>query len=159
VGPVRADAQVLAFAKALEGAGIGLPRCGKVMLSVRDVDKQRVLRVARDLDALGFELYGTHGTADYIRDAGVACTGVNKVSEGRPHIVDMIKNDEISLIVNTTEGRQAIRESQSIRREAVHRKVTYYTTLAAARATCVALEYLDVGDVHRLTDLHEELTA
>ena len=83
----------------------------------------------------------------------------NKVREGRPHIVDMIKNEEISLIVNTTEGRQAIRESHSIRREAVHRKVTYYTTIAAAKATCVALEYLDAADVNRLQDLHEELLA
>ena len=76
--------------------------------------------------------------------------------EGRPHIVDMIKNDEIDLIVNTTEGKQAIRESNSIRREAVHRRVTYYTTLAAALATCEALDHLDEVDVNRLQDLHQE---
>jgi carbamoyl-phosphate synthase large subunit len=88
--------------------------------------------------------------------AGVACRRVNKVREGRPHIVDMIKNDEIDLIVNTTEGKLAIRESNSIRREAVHRRVTYYTTLAAALATCEALDHLDEVEVNRLQDLHRE---
>ena len=83
--------------------------------------------------------------------------GVNKVREGRPHIVDMIKNDEIDLIVNTTEGKQAILESNSIRREAVHRRVTYYTTLAAALATCEALDHVDEVDVNRLQDLHREV--
>jgi carbamoyl-phosphate synthase large subunit len=81
------------------------------------------------------------------------------VREGRPHIVDMIKNDEIDLIVNTTEGKQAILESNSIRREAVHRHVTYYTTLAAALATCEALDHLDEVDVNRLQDLHEQVAA
>ena len=84
---------------------------------------------------------------------------VFKVREGRPHIVDMIKNDEINLIVNTTEGKQAIRESRSIRREAVHKRVTYYTTVAAARATCDALDHLDEVAVNRLQDLHKELVA
>ena len=87
-------------------------------------------------------------------EAGVDCRRVNKVREGRPHIVDMIKNDEIDLIVNTTEGKQAIRESNSIRREAVHRRVTYYTTLAAGLATCEALDHLDEVEVNRLQDLH-----
>src|SRR5581483_5416310 len=81
---------------------------------------------------------------------------INKVREGRPHVVDMIKNDEIDLIVNTTEGKQAIRESNSIRREAVHRRVTYYTTLAAGLATCEALDHLDEVEVNRLQDLHKE---
>ena len=97
--------------------------------------------------------------AEALQEAGVPCRAVNKVREGRPHIVDMIKNNEISLIVNTTENRQAIRESHSIRREAVHRKVTYYTTIAAAKATCVALDHLDATDVNRLQDLHEELAG
>ena len=86
-------------------------------------------------------------------------TPVNKVQEGRPHIVDMIKNDEIDLIVNTTEGKRAIRESRSIRREAEFRKVTYYTTVAAAHATCEALDHLEDLDVNRLQDLHDELGA
>jgi carbamoyl-phosphate synthase large subunit len=81
---------------------------------------------------------------------------VNKVREGRPHIVDMIKNDEIDLIINTTEGKQAIRESNSIRREAVHHRVTYYTTIAAGLAACEALDHLDEVEVHRLQDLHAE---
>ena len=87
------------------------------------------------------------------------CQRVNKVREGRPHVVDMIKNRELSLIVNTTEGKQAIRESHSIRGEAVHYKVTYYTTLAAAKATCDALDHLDNVVVNRLQDLHAEAPA
>ena len=89
----------------------------------------------------------------------MSCRRVLKVREGRPHIVDMIKNDEIDLIVNTTEGKQAVRESRSIRREAVARKVTYYTTIAAARATCEALDHLEEVEVNRLQDLHKELQA
>ena len=91
--------------------------------------------------------------------AGVACRRVNKVREGRPHVVDMIKNDEVALIVNTTEGKQAVRESRSIRREAVARRVTYYTTVAGARATCDALDHLGDIEVNRLQDLHKEFTA
>jgi carbamoyl-phosphate synthase large subunit len=92
-----------------------------------------------------------------IEQAGVPCRRANKVREGRPHIVDMIKNDEISLIVNTTEGKQAIFESRSIRREAVARKVTYYTTLSAAFATCEAIDHLQEVEVNRLQDLHKEV--
>ena len=95
---------------------------------------------ARKLVARGFEIVATEGTAKLIAAAGVPCKKVNKVREGRPHCVDMIKNGEIALIVNTTEGKQAVRESHSIRREAVQRRVTYYTTLAAALATCEALD-------------------
>jgi carbamoyl-phosphate synthase large subunit len=91
-----------------------------------------------------------------LKEAGIACRRVNKVREGRPHIVDMIKNDEIDLIVNTTEGKQAVRESNSIRREAVHRRVTYYTTLNAGLATCEALDHVDDVEVNRLQDLHKE---
>ncbi len=87
------------------------------------------------------------------------CRRALKVREGRPHIVDMIKNDEIDLIVNTTEGKQAIRESHSIRREAVARKVTYYTTVAAAHATCDALDHLATLTVNRLQDLHQEMAS
>ena len=91
-----------------------------------------------------------------INEAGIPCKRANKVREGRPHIVDMIKNDEFAMIVNTTEGKTAIRESNSIRREAVHKRVTYYTTLAGALATCEALEHLDAVEVNRLQDLHNE---
>ena len=107
--------------------------------------------------AHGFTIVATSGTARVLEAAGIECRRVNKVREGRPHIVDMIKNDEIDLIVNTTEGKQAILESNSIRREAVHRRVTYYTTLAAALATCEALDHLDEVDVNRLQDLHEQV--
>ena len=92
-----------------------------------------------------------------LEEAGVKCSRDNKVREGRPHIVDMIKNDEISLIVNTTEGKRAISESNSIRREAVSRRVTYYTTLAAALATCEAIDHLQEVEVNRLQDLHKEV--
>ncbi|MGI9264983.1 MAG: carbamoyl-phosphate synthase large subunit, partial [Gammaproteobacteria bacterium] len=148
-----------AYAKAQLASGSVLPTSGTAFISVRDRDKEGAIVLARILRDRGFEILATEGTAVALETAGVDCVRVNKVREGRPHVVDMIKNDEISLIVNTTEGRQAIRESESIRREAVHRKVTYYTTIAAARATCVALEYIDVADVHRLADLHEELVA
>jgi carbamoyl-phosphate synthase large subunit len=113
--------------------------------------------LARRLIAHGFTLVATTGTANTLKAAGIDCRRVNKVREGRPHIVDMIKNDEIDLIVNTTEGKQAILESNSIRREAVHRRVTYYTTLAAALATCEALDHVDEVDVNRLQDLHDQV--
>jgi len=148
-----------AYAKAQLAAGIVLPTSGTAFLSVRERDKPDAVMLARILMDRGFEIVATDGTARALQEAGVSCRRVNKVREGRPHIVDMIKNDDISLIVNTTEGRQAIRESHSIRREAVHRKVTYYTTIAAAKATCVALEYLDAADVNRLQDLHAELLS
>ena len=148
-----------AYAKAQLAAGVVLPRTGTALISVRDRDKDEAVMLARILVDRGFEIAATEGTAAALSEAGVPCRKVNKVREGRPHIVDMIKNDQISLIVNTTEGRQAVRESHSIRREAVYRKVTYYTTIAAAKATCVALEYLDAAEVHRLRDLHEELRA
>jgi carbamoyl-phosphate synthase large subunit len=148
-----------AYAKAQAASGVTLPTRGVCLLSVRDRDKPGAVELARMLIARGFEIVATDGTAKALAEAGIACRRANKVREGRPHIVDMIKNDEIQLIVNTTEGKQAIRESRSIRREAVHRKVTYYTTVAAARATCDALDHLSEVEVNRLQDLHKELVA
>src|SRR6266404_3482816 len=145
-----------AYAKAQTASGVVLPRHGVCFISVRDRDKGPAVMLARKLIERGFELVATEGTARALSEAGVACRRVNKVREGRPHIVDMIVNDEIDLIVNTTEGKQAIRESNSIRREAVHRRVTYYTTLAAGLATCEALDHLDEVEVNRLQDLHNE---
>jgi len=145
-----------AYAKAQSGSGVVLPRSGVCLISVRDRDKPGAADLARKLIERGFSIVATEGTAIAIEQAGVAVRRVNKVREGRPHIVDMIKNDEIVLIVNTTEGKQAIRESNSIRREAVHRRITYYTTLAAALATCEALDHLDEVAVNRLQDLHTE---
>jgi carbamoyl-phosphate synthase large subunit len=146
-----------AYAKAQAASGVTLPTRGKCLISVRERDKPGAAVLAKRLVAKGFEIVATEGTAALITAAGVACVRANKVREGRPHIVDMIKNDEFSLIVNTTEGKQATFESRSIRREAVIRKVTYYTTLAAAVATCDALEYLDAVEVNKLQDLHKEV--
>jgi carbamoyl-phosphate synthase large subunit len=146
-----------AYAKSQAASGVIIPRHGCCLLSLRDRDKSGAVPLARRLIAHGFEIVATSGTAVALTAAGIACRRANKVREGRPHIVDMIKNDEIDLIVNTTEGKQATLESNSIRREAVHRRVTYYTTLAAALATCEALDHLDDVDVNRLQDLHREV--
>ncbi len=148
-----------AYAKAQSGSNVTLPRSGRAFLSLRDRDKTAAVELARRLIAHDFEIVATHGTADVLEAAGLVCRRVNKVREGRPHCVDMIMNDEIQLIVNTTEGKQAVRESRSIRREAVARRVTYYTTLPGALATCDALDHLDEVAVNRLQDLHRELEA
>jgi carbamoyl-phosphate synthase large subunit len=145
-----------AYAKAQLGSGVVLPQRGVAFISVRDRDKPGAVDLAQALVSRGFEIVATGGTAVAIAKGGVACRRVNKVREGRPHVVDMIKNHEISLIVNTTEGKQAIRESHSIRGEAVHHGITYYTTVAAARATCDAMDHLDNVIVNRLHDLHAE---
>ena len=146
-----------AYAKAQSASGVILPTRGVCLLSVRNRDKPGAVDLAKLLIDRGFELVATHGTADALQAAGISCRRANKVREGRPHIVDMIKNDEINLIVNTTEGKQAISESRSIRREAVARKVTYYTTLAGAFATCQAIDHLQDVEVNRLQDLHKEV--
>ncbi len=148
-----------AYAKAQFASGVVLPRRGLAFISVRDRDKPGVVELGKMLIARGFEIVATGGTAKALKDGGVPCQRVNKVREGRPHVVDMIKNRELTLIVNTTEGKQAIKESRSIRGEAVTRKVTYYTTLAAAKATCDALDHLDNVVVNRLQDLHAEASV
>src|SRR5210317_592916 len=148
-----------AYAKAQLASGVVLPRQGAALLSVRERDKKGVIELGKLLAEMGFDLVATHGTAQVLAKAGVSCRRANKVREGRPHIVDMIKNGEIDLIVNTTEGKQAINESESIRAEAVRSNVTYYTTLAAAIATCRAIEMIDNHDVNRLQDLHNEVVA
>ena len=148
-----------AYAKAQLASGVVLPSNGTALLSVRDRDKSGAVELAHVLIARGFSIVATDGTAKELAAAGIDCRRANKVREGRPHIVDMIKNNEISLIVNTTEGKQAIRESLPIRAEAVRRNVTYYTTLGAAVATCTALEHLSDSEVNRLQDLHQEVAA
>jgi carbamoyl-phosphate synthase large subunit len=148
-----------AYAKAQLASGVTLPTRGVCLISVRERDKPAAVTLARRLVAQGFEIVATEGTANAITDAGIACRRANKVREGRPHIVDMIKNDEISLIVNTTEGKQAIFESRSIRREAVHKRVTYYTTVTAGLATCDAIAHINETDVNRLQDLHREVAS
>jgi carbamoyl-phosphate synthase large subunit len=143
-----------AYAKAQAASGVVLPRSGMCLISVKERDKPGAVHLAKRLVDRGFDLVATEGTARLIAEAGIPCRRANKVRDGRPHIVDMIKNDEIVLIVNTTEGKQAVRESNSIRREAVQRRVTYYTTLAAALATCDAMDKIDEVSVNRLQDLH-----
>ena len=144
-----------AFAKAMLGSGAKIPQPGTAFLSVREADRASVVELARELDAKGFNLVATGGTAKVIRAAGVACQHVNKVKEGRPHIVDMIKNDEIVFIVNTTEGRSAIADSYAIRREALMHSVCYTTTISAGKATCQAMAHRDVQDVYCLQTLHQ----
>jgi carbamoyl-phosphate synthase large subunit len=130
-----------------------------VFISVRDPDKSRVLSVAQDLVRRGYSLVATSGTAQWLQGNGLACDRINKVLEGRPHIVDLIKNGEIVYIVNTTEGKQAIADSFSIRREALQQRVTYSTTIAGARALVNSLDHRGSGDVNSLQELHKELEA
>src|SRR5690606_8344401 len=144
-----------AFYKAQLGAGEAMPPLTgerKAFLSVREPDKEGIIDVARSLLTLGFTLCATRGTAAALEEAGIAVEVVNKVYEGRPHIVDSIKNDEIAYIVNTTEGRQAINDSSVIRRTALAHKVPYATTLAGASAVCMALEYGNAITVRRLQE-------
>jgi len=147
-----------AYAKAQRAASVKLARTGNVLISVRESDKPKVVPIAQDLLAKGFRLVATRGSAKVLEDAGIPCMTVNKVYEGRPHIVDMIKNDELQFIINTTEGKKAIADSFTIRRQALQQQITYTTTISGARATCSALSELDAGDVNRLQDLHRELS-
>jgi carbamoyl-phosphate synthase large subunit len=146
-----------AFYKAQLGAGASIPHSGIAFVSVRDADKAGVVDVARGLIECGFTLVSTQGTCQVLQQAGVAVDKVNKVTEGRPHIVDMIKNDEIALIVNTTEGAQAIADSADIRRSALQHKVYYTTTLAGAEAVVEALKSEGSADVRRLQELHASI--
>ena len=146
-----------AFAKAQLGVGTGTPTGGAALLSVRDVDKPGIVAVAQDLSDLGFSLVATGGTAQVLEQAGLTVRRVNKVTEGRPHIVDMIKNDEVDFIVNTTEGRRAIEDSASIRASAESHGVFYTTTLTAAEAICMALKVKGEKTVRRLQDLHRRI--
>ncbi|MGK2914605.1 MAG: carbamoyl-phosphate synthase large subunit, partial [Porticoccaceae bacterium] len=136
-------------------AGDEIPRRGTVFISVREPDKAGVVDVARQLLALGFKLVATRGTARLIQEAGLAVELVNKVKEGRPHIVDMIKNKKIDLIVNTTEGRQAIADSSAIRSSAEANGVYYTTTLAGGNAVCMALKFGGEQRVRSLQELHQ----
>ncbi len=156
VGPTFAEA----FVKAQLGAGDRLPESGKVFLSVRDSDKAGVVEVARQLIDSGFELVATRGTAKVITEAGLSVKVVNKVAEGRPHIVDMVKNGEIAIVINTVdEKRQAIHDSHSIRRNALQQRVPQYTTLAGARAVCVGIAQVEQLTPYSLQSLHAEVKS
>lgn len=143
-----------AYAKSQTGSGTAIPAGGTAFLSVRDFDKDGIVVVARELSELGFNLFATRGTAKVIKAAGIAVNHVNKVLEGRPHVVDMIKNGEIQLVINTTETKQAISDSSSIRRSAEANHVCYTTTLAAGNAICMALRFGEELEVRCLQDLH-----
>jgi carbamoyl-phosphate synthase large subunit len=151
------DTFAAAFARAQLGAGDEPPTSGLCLISVRDVDKAAAVEVARRLVARGFTLAATGGTAKALTDAGLTVRMVNKVAEGRPHIVDLIKNDEAAIVINTTEGRRAIMDSASIRASAEQHNVFYTTTLAAAEAVCMALEQETDITVRRLQDLHDSI--
>jgi carbamoyl-phosphate synthase large subunit len=148
-----------AFARAQEAASIRVPPPGKAFVSVRDPDKQRLVDVARALVDAGYSLVATAGTAAFLREHEFECELVNKVIEGRPHVVDLIKNGEISYIVNTTEGKQAIADSFSIRREALQHRVTYSTTISGALALLHSLAYRGAGEVYSLQELHSQLPS
>ncbi|MGZ3239531.1 MAG: carbamoyl-phosphate synthase large subunit, partial [Burkholderiaceae bacterium] len=147
-----------AFVKSQLGASVKLPKSGKVFLSVKASDKPRAVQVARDLVEIGFSVVATKGTAAAIAAEGIPVTTVNKVVEGRPHIVDMIKNHEISLVINTVEEkRSAITDSRAIRTSALAARVTTYTTIAGAEAAVEGMAHLDELNVYDLQGLHKTL--
>jgi carbamoyl-phosphate synthase large subunit len=147
-----------AFVKSQLGAGVNLPKSGKVFISVKASDKPRAVQVARDLVESGFTVVATKGTAAVIAAAGIAVTPVNKVIEGRPHVVDMIKNHEIVLVINTVEEkRSAIVDSRAIRTSALASRVTTYTTIAGAEAAVEGIRHLDELRVYDLQGLHKTL--
>ncbi|MCY4221211.1 MAG: carbamoyl-phosphate synthase large subunit, partial [Thiotrichales bacterium] len=145
-----------AFAKALLATGDELPARGAVFVSVRDGDKHDTVEVSCALRRLGYEIVATRGTARALDAAGVRCRTVNKVLEGRPHVVDMLKNGEIDMIVNTTENSQAIADSRAIRRTALQYRVPYFTTMAGARALVEAMRAPDTPAVHSMQEIHRE---
>ena len=146
-----------AFSKALLATGDELPPRGTAFVSVRDGDKRDTVEVSRSLQRLGYEIVATRGTARTLDRAGVRCRTVNKVLEGRPHVVDMLKNDEIDMIVNTTEGSQAIADSYTIRRTALQYRVPYFTTVAGARALVEAMRAPGVPEVRSMQEIHMEV--
>ncbi|AWN17616.1 carbamoyl-phosphate synthase large subunit [Salinisphaera sp. LB1] len=149
-----------AFAKSQLASGVGLPEApGVALITVRDADKPLAIEMARELVAAGFTLVATRGTASALTAAGIECAAVNKVKEGRPHIVDMIKNGEIQLVVNTTEGKRAIEESRSIRMTSLRYKVSYFTTIAGGQASATALSDERVLDVYALQEIQARVTA
>ncbi|NOT13623.1 MAG: carbamoyl-phosphate synthase large subunit [Methylococcaceae bacterium] len=144
-----------AFAKSQRAAGVNLNDSGKVLISIRDADKVKAPDIARMLVSKKYEIVATGGTAKFLQAQNIPCEVVYKVNQGRPNTVDMIKNEQIQLIINTTEGTKAIADSFTMRREALQHRVPYYTTMAGARAACYALGELDAGDVNCLQDLHK----
>jgi carbamoyl-phosphate synthase large subunit len=155
VGETFADA----YAKAQLGASNSVPREGRALISVKDSDKDKAIELAGKLAQLGFEIDATRGTFIALKEAGIECRKVNKVYEGRPHILDRIKNSEYSYIINTTEGRQAIEDSKVLRRGALQYKANYTTTLNAAFATCQAHAADDRSTVNSVQELHKRINS
>ena len=137
----------LAFAKSQLGAGVELPRDGTVFISVRDDDKERVLPAARALRDSGFGIMATSGTARFLQENGIEAKRINKVLEGRPHVEDAIRNREIQLVINTTEGAKAMSDSKSLRRAALMQKIPYYTTMSGALSASKAIAALTAGNL------------
>jgi len=149
-----------AFVKSQIGAGTRLPTEGRVFMTVKNGDKPRVVEVARELVAMGFELVATRGTAAAIEAAGIKVKTVNKVTEGRPHIVDMIKNNDIALVINTVEERRnAIADSRAIRTSALLARVTTFTTIAGAEAAVEGMKHMNHLDVISVQEMHAQLLA
>ncbi|BCL74525.1 carbamoyl-phosphate synthase (glutamine-hydrolyzing) [Jeongeupia sp. HS-3] len=149
-----------AFVKSQLAAGIVLPSSGNVFISVRDADKAIAIECAKTLTEIGYKVIATKGTAAALAEAGISVTPVNKVTEGRPHVVDMLVNGEIAMIFNTVdERRQAIQDSSSIRHEALKAKLPVYTTIAGARAACIGLRDLKEMRVYDVQSLHQSLKA
>ena len=147
-----------AFVKSQLAAGVKMPEGGRAFLSVRNADKPKIVEIGQSLMTLGFKLCATKGTAATLQAAGLECQAVNKVMEGRPHVVDMIKNREINLIINTVEeDRRSIKDSWSIRNSALQGRITYYTTLSEARAACIGMQHLEELQVYDLQNLHRTL--
>ena len=147
-----------AYAKAQLGAGEIIPQAGSVFLSVRDSDRPFVADLAKEFLDLGFKIVATKGTARHINEAGIPVEIIKKVAEGRPHVVDAMKNGEVNLIVNTTEGRQSILDSASIRRTALEERIYCTTTLEGGRAVCSVLRNKELWSVERLQDLHAKIS-
>ena len=147
-----------AYAKAQLGAGEIIPKEGSVFLSVRDSDRPFVAELAKEFLDLGFKIFATKGTARHIEEAGIKVEIIKKVAEGRPHVVDAMKNGQVNLIVNTTEGKQSILDSASIRRTALEEKIYCTTTLEGGRAVCSVIRNKDLWSVERLQDLHDKIS-
>jgi carbamoyl-phosphate synthase large subunit len=147
-----------AYFKSQIASGVKLPKSGKAVLSIRNADKVKAIEVGRELHELGFALHATRGTAAFLAEHGLKVVPVNKVNEGRPHIVDMIKNNEVSFLVNTVEEkRTAIADSRSIRTSALANRVTFYTTIEGARAACAGMRHLKDIETYALQSLHAQL--
>ena len=148
-----------AYFKAQRAAGVILPKKGNVFLSVRDIDKPAICEIASDLIKIGFKLYATRGTQVYLEENKIECQRINKVKQGHPHIVDMIKNGDVHLIINTTEGAISIKDSFSIRKEANNNNVCLTTTISGAKAFCKAILFIDNFDVLDIESRHKTLTS